>query len=62
MSRGRKSIDEKNRNRRVQVRLSEDDFEMMEIARGDLSRNEFICRAVRLACKEYLAIRKGLDG
>lgn len=62
MSKGRKPIDDKRRDRRVQVRLSQDDFDLMEIARGDLSRNEFIARSIRLGCKEYQAIRKPQAG
>lgn len=62
MSKGRKPIDDKKRDRRVQVRLSVDDFDMMEIARGDLSRNEFIARSIRLGCKEYQTIRRDPAG
>jgi len=56
--RGRKSIDGKRRDIRVPVRLSEADAAILDAARGELSRNEYIIRVIRFGAGRYLEIRR----
>ena len=56
--RGRKSIDGNRRDIRVPVRLSEADAAILDASRGELSRNEYIIRAIRFAAVRYREIRR----
>ena len=54
---GRPPKDKTRRTHRIQVRMSEEDFNLLEALRGDLSKNDYIIRAVRLSARDWPALR-----
>jgi len=54
---GRKSIDGERRNIRIQVRLCPADAALLDAVRGDMSRNEFVARSIRLGAAQWPMIR-----